>query len=130
MVNARRIGVPPTPRAASSSDGVIDQTEKGPFVDHRPRSVRPVLDSPPARTDHLPHPHDPLPRPEDVTMSLTVDEHEQITPNTLLTMSSHEIARQVARCERLICANRASEREYALYISGTRELVRRTGGTP
>jgi hypothetical protein len=58
-------------------------------------------------------------------MSLTVDEHEQMNPHTLLTMSSREIARQVARCERLICANQASEREYALYISGMRELVRR-----
>jgi hypothetical protein len=63
-------------------------------------------------------------------MTLCVDDrdatHEGITPHALLALSSHEIARQIARCERLICANQASEREYALYISGTRELVRRT----
>lgn len=65
-------------------------------------------------------------------MTLTVDDQDQSTPlspATLLALPSHEIARQVARFERLIRANRASEREYALYISGTRELIRRTGST-
>ena len=64
-----------------------------------------------------------------MTMSLRVDEHdgilEGLTPHALLALPSHEIAHQIARCERLIRANQASEREYALYISGTRELVRR-----
>jgi hypothetical protein len=60
-------------------------------------------------------------------MTLTVDDHDTITPLTLLNLPSQEIARQMARCERLIRENRASEREYALYISGARELIRRTG---
>ncbi|CAN5785421.1 hypothetical protein BH23DEI1_BH23DEI1_00170 [soil metagenome] len=65
---------------------------------------------------------------EDVSMSLTVDDHTT-AHQTLLSMTSDEIRRRVAYCERLIRADQASEREYALYISATRELLRRTEAT-
>jgi hypothetical protein len=40
--------------------------------------------------------------------------------------SARDIMREADRCEALIHANLASEREYAIFISATRELARRS----
>jgi hypothetical protein len=54
----------------------------------------------------------------------TVREHA-VTTSDVATMTDHGLAAQVEHCATLIRDGRASEREYTLFITATRELRRR-----